>query len=361
MSVEPLSIAPQLAAEMIALRDTPLDAAVVARARDLLLDHLGVAIGGVPDASSRTIRDGLARLGFGGTATVIGTSLQLPPPQAALANGAAAHALEMDDTHRGGSIHLGAAVFPAALAASELALTSGAALLRAVVAGYEVGGRLAMALDPAAHYRRGFHPTGTCGTFAATVAAGLVLGLDADQLAHAMGIAGSQAAGAMEFLADGSWTKRFHPGWAACAGLHAAAIARAGFRAPSTVFEGRFGVLHNYSDGAQPAALAGDGTYALMATSVKPHACCRYMQGPIDAVLALRTEHTLAIGAVARIKVGMTGHRGYRSTCTTGACCVASCCIRVVIRRTSSPPPRSKRSAVAWRERCSRPTSSIPC
>lgn len=298
-------IAPRLAAELLALRDGPLDDAVVARARDLLLDHLGVAIGGVPDPSSVAIRRGLGTLGFGGTATVFGTADRLPPPQAALANGAAAHALEMDDTHRGGSIHLGASVFPAALAASELTPCSGDRVLRAAVAGFEMAGRLAMALDPAAHYRRGFHPTGTCGAFGAAVAAGLVLGLDAAQLADAMGIAGSQASGAMEFLADGTWTKRFHPGWAACAGLHAAALARAGFRAPATVFEGRFGVLHDYSDDADPAALAGDGTLALMATSIKPHACCRYMQGPIDATLALRAAHAPALDDVVRIEVGM--------------------------------------------------------
>ena len=303
--MNPATIAQRLAAEMVAVRATALDATVVTRANELLLDHLGVTIGGVPAESSVAIRRGLTSLGFGGSATVIGSTERLPPPQAALANGAAAHARELDDTHRGGSVHLGASVFPAALAASELAPASGTMVLRAAVAGFEVAARVAMALDPAAHYRRGFHPTGTCGAFGATVAAGLLLGLDAPQLAHALGIAGSQASGAMEFLADGTWTKRFHPGWAACAGLHAAAIARAGFRAPSTIFEGRFGVLHDYSDGAREGPLAGDGTWALMATSIKPHACCRYMQGPIDAVLALRAEQTLEVGAIARIEVGM--------------------------------------------------------
>src|SRR5262249_37717267 len=146
---------------------------------------------------------GLATLGLRGDATVLGTDVRLPAPQAALANGAAAHALEMDDTHRGGSIHLGASVFPAALAAAELVGASGDAVLRAAIAGYEVAARLAMAVRPAAHYRRGFHPTGTCGAFGAAAAAGLVLGLDEAQLAGALGIAGSQAAGSMEFLADG--------------------------------------------------------------------------------------------------------------------------------------------------------------
>jgi 2-methylcitrate dehydratase PrpD len=295
-----------LAEEIAALRTAALPEAVRTRAADLLLDFLGVALGGAGEPSSAALRRGLGMLGRpGGEATVIGTTERLSAPAAALANGAAAHALEMDDTHQGGSIHLGASVFPAALAAAELTDAPLSTVLRAAVGGYEVGARLAMALDPAAHYRRGFHPTGTCGAFAAAAAAGLVLWLDAAALGAALGIAGSQAAGSMEFLADGAWTKRLHPGWAALAGLHAAALAAAGFRAPATVFEGRFGVLHAYSDAARTPPLLGEGDFELMRTSVKPHACCRYMQGPIDATLALRVAHGLVPRAVERIEVGM--------------------------------------------------------
>jgi 2-methylcitrate dehydratase PrpD len=295
----------RLAAEVAALRTAPLPPPLLARAHDLLIDHLGVALGGIGEDSSVAIRAGLATLGLRGDATVLGTDIRLPAPQAALANGAAAHALEMDDTHRGGSIHLGASVFPAALAAAELIAASGETVLRAAIAGYEVAARLAMAVGPAAHYRRGFHPTGTCGAFGAAAAAGLVLGLDEAQLADALGIAGSQAAGSMEFLADGAWTKRLHPGWAACAGLHAAAFARAGFRAPATIVEGRFGFLAGYSDASDPTAVSAEGPPALLDTSIKPHACCRYMQGPIDAVLALRATHGIAPADVEGIEVGM--------------------------------------------------------
>src|SRR5438046_9313986 len=149
----------------------------------------------------------------------------------------------MDDTHQGGSLALGATVFPAALAAAELGGAGGGRVLRAAVAGYEVAARLAMALGPAAHYRRGFHLTATCGAFGAAAAAGVVLGLDAAVIAAALGIAGSQAAGSMEFLADGSWTTRFQTGWAACAGLPAAAPAQAGFSGPATHPDGRLGFL----------------------------------------------------------------------------------------------------------------------
>jgi 2-methylcitrate dehydratase PrpD len=294
-----------LAADVVAIRRSALPDAVLARARDLLLDYLGVTLAGAVEESTVVLRRGLAALGTSGDATVIGTPLRMAPPHAALANGAAAHAIEMDDTHLGGSIHLGASVLSATLAAAELVPASGATCLRAAVAGYEVAARLAMALGPAQHYRRGFHPTGTCGAFGAAAAAGVVLGLDVDGITTALGIAGSQAAGSMEFLEDGAWTKRFHPGWAASAGLHAAALAGAGFRAPASILDGRFGFLGAYSDAPDLGALGPGGTYALMETGIKPHACCRYSQGPIDAALALRRAHAIDPARIARIDVGI--------------------------------------------------------
>jgi 2-methylcitrate dehydratase PrpD len=111
----------------------------------------------------------------------------------------------------------------------------------------------------------------------------------------------------MEFLADGAWTKRLHPGWAASAGLYAAALAGAGFRAPASIVDGRFGFLGAYSDGADLRALAGGDDYALMQTGVKPHACCRYSQGPIDAALELRAAHAIDPARIARVDVGIVG------------------------------------------------------
>ena len=303
MSSRPVAV--ELAEEVVGLRTAALPAQVLGRAADLLLDFLGVALGGAGEESSLVLRRGLGRLALRGDSVVLGADERLPAPQAALANGAAAHALEMDDTHQGGSIHLGAAVFPAALAAAQLAEASGDALLRAAVGGYEVSARLAMALQPAEHYARGFHPTGTCGAFGAAVAAGMLFDLDAGGLCRALGIAGSQASGSMEFLADGAWTKRLHPGWSASAGLHAAALAAGGFRAPATIIEGRFGFLHAYSGAALAAPLVPSGTFEIMRTGVKPHACCRYMQAPIDATLALRAAHGIEPAAVERVDVGL--------------------------------------------------------
>src|SRR5262245_4494278 len=136
-----VTLAEQLAREVVALRDGPLPAEILARALDLLRDHLGVALGGAGESSSVALRRGLAARDRGGDATVVGTAERLAPPHAALANGAAAHALEMDDTHQGGSIHLGATVFPAALAAAELAGAGGERVLRGAVGGYDVAAR----------------------------------------------------------------------------------------------------------------------------------------------------------------------------------------------------------------------------
>jgi 2-methylcitrate dehydratase PrpD len=312
-------LARELAAEVVAFRDAELPPEVLGRASALLLDFLGVAVGGAGEESSGALRRGLDRLALRGEFVVLGTNARLPAPQAALANGAAAHALEMDDTHQGGSIHLGAAVFPAALAAAQLAGASGDALLRAAAAGYEVAARLAMALQPAEHYARGFHPTGTCGAFGAAAAAALLLGLDGDGVCRALGIAGSQASGSMEFLADGAWTKRLHPGWSACAGLHAAALAAGGFRAPATILEGRFGFFHAYSGAALAHTLTtpADG-FEIMRTGVKPHACCRYMQAPIDAALSLRARHGIDPASVERVEVGLVA-AGFPIVCEPAA------------------------------------------
>jgi 2-methylcitrate dehydratase PrpD len=213
----------------------------------------------------------------------------------------------MDDTHQGGSIHLGATMFSTALAGAAIVPCSGRALLAAAVAGYEVAARTAMAVGPKAHYGRGFHPTGTCGAFGATATAAHLLGLDEQRTAWALGIAGSLAAGSMEFLSGGAWTKRLHPGWAAAAGLHAALLARRGMRGPETIFEGRDGFLRAHSAEPAPAQLTAELgiNFETLQTSVKPHACCRYKQAPIDALLDLRQAHALKPGDVETVTIGM--------------------------------------------------------
>jgi 2-methylcitrate dehydratase PrpD len=126
-------------------------------------------------------------------------------------------------------------------------------------------------------------------------------------MASAMGIAGSQAAGSMEYLAQGAWTKRFHAGWAAHSGMIAAQMAQKGFRGPASIIEGRDGFLHAYSNGADPSkVLEGIGSwFGIVRTSVKPHACCRYMQPPIDAVLKIVKENDLQPDRVEKVRLGL--------------------------------------------------------
>jgi 2-methylcitrate dehydratase PrpD len=149
--------------------------------------------------------------------------------------------------------------------------------------------------------------TPTCGVFGAAITSAKLLGLTLEQTIAAVGIAGSMAAGSMEFLADGAWTKRIHPGLAAQNGMHAALLAAEGFTGPLRILEGRDGFLHGYSRNPLPERLtAGLGeSFEILHTAVKPHACCRYMQGPIDAILAIMRENNLQASQIHRIEVAV--------------------------------------------------------
>jgi len=293
------------------LKPPGLPTAVFDRARYLLLDYLGVAIRGSCAESSAPVYRMIERLGATGgpgSATVIGKGIRTLPGYAALANGTAAHASELDDTHNAGSIHLGVVMFSTALALAETLPDAPLdQFFTAVVAGYEAAARIAMAVRPKEHYLLGFHPTATCGVFGAAVTASKLLGLSVDQVLSAVGIAGSMAAGSLEFLADGAWTKRLHAGLAAQNGIQAAMLAAEGFRGPSRILEGRDGFLHGYSRDPLPDLLTSDlgQSFEILRTSVKPHACCRYIQGPIDAILALVHEHNVEPAQVRQIEVAV--------------------------------------------------------
>ncbi len=291
-----------------------LPIAVRERTKELVLDFAGVALRGSREASSAPAIDLTRAWSAGGRAGVLGTDIRAPAAWAALANGAMAHAIEMDDVTMESSLHPGVAVIPAALAMAQELDASPTAFLEAVVAGYEVTMRVGNALNPASAYARGFHPTGVAGAFGSATAASKVLGLDADTLTQALGIAGTMAAGSLEYLADGSWTKRLNAGWAAHGGIVAASLAQRGFTGPSTALEGRLGALHAYSDEPLVDRLLeglGQGSFQVERVSIKPYACCRYNHGLIDGMLALRREHSLHAEDVAEIRLGvLTGGAG---------------------------------------------------
>jgi 2-methylcitrate dehydratase PrpD len=270
------------------------------------LDFISVACRGSKEDPSQTIYRFVREMEKG-EGVIVGTKEKAPYLYSALANGTSSHAIEMDDVDNESSLHPGVVVFPSALATGEMAGASGKSFILAVVLGYEVMVRLGSALGPENSYKRGFHPTGTCGTFGSSVASSKILGLQEEEILNAIGISGSQAAGSMEYLAQGAWTKPFHAGWAAHSGMVAALLSRKGFKGPSSILEGRDGFLHAYSVGADPSkVLEGIGSrFQILQTSVKIHACCRYMHSPIDAVLKIVKENNLRPEQVKKVKVGI--------------------------------------------------------
>lgn len=285
-------------------RDLPRE--VIDKAKYHALDFVGVAAGGSRVDSSGAIYHTVKEFGLQPNGSiVIGTKLRATCQYAALANGTAAHSLELDDLHNRASVHPAVVIFPAAFAVSEFAGCGGQKFIEAVVLGYEVMARLGMAQNPVNPYGRGFYPTGICGVFGAAVSAGKVLNLSKEQMLNAMGIGGSQASGIME--AEGTWTHRLHSGWAAHNGVVAALMAKSGFKGPATVIEGEHGFLHCFSDGSDlNNVLGGLGdSYEITKTSIKSYSCCRYEHSAIDGILRIVREHNVKAEEVERVTCGI--------------------------------------------------------
>lgn len=304
-----MAITNELARFCAAVRLDQLPPDVLQRARFLMLDLVGNVVRARHDAeSTASILAAVRAIGLAaGNCGVFGDAARYTPAGAALLNGALAHSLDFDDTHAAGSLHPGAPVIPAALAAGEMSGATGADVLAAIVAGYEVTCRIALSLPAGEHYDRGFHPTATCGAFGAAAAAARVFGLDVDGVVGALGTALSECAGSLQFLANGAWTKRFQVGWAAANGLMAATLVREGFRGPSEALEGRHGFLRAYAPNPHPARVVQELgiIFELMNTAVKPYPSCRYGHAGIDAALALREEHGLKLEEIEGVTFGL--------------------------------------------------------
>lgn len=302
-------ITDQLATFVAEIEFDELPSDVTERTKRLLLDLSGIIIRARNDAESTpSLISAVEKLGLTeGSCSVLGDKRRYAPSAAALINGTLAHSLDFDDTHAEGSIHSSAPIVPAALAGAEMTGASGKELITAVVAGYEVQIRLSMALNPSAHYAQGFHPTATCGVFGAAAAVSKLLGLNAEGIRNAFGIALSQAAGSMEFLVDGAWTKRSHVGQAAQNGLMCAILAAEGFIGPKEAFEGRAGLFSSYSPVSQPEkAIAGLGsTWETLRLAVKPYPSCRYSHAAIDGIVSLVNEHDIDPADIEEIEIGL--------------------------------------------------------
>ena len=299
----------ELAAFTASIRFEALPAEVRDRTRFLVLDLVGNMLRGRHDAESTApLLAAVRSLGLAaGSAAVFGDSARYTPAGAALVNGTTAHSLDFDDTHAAGTLHPGAPVIPAALAAAEMVGADGRTVLGAIVAGYEVTCRLALSLPGGDHYERGYHPTATCGAFGAAAAAARVFGLSAAQVEDAFGIALSQAAGSLQFLANGAWTKRFQVGWSALNGLTAASLAREGFRGAGEALEGRPGFWR--ANPRTPTPERGwrvlGAEWGRMEAGVRPYPSCRYGHANIDAALALRAELGLKAEEIESVTMGL--------------------------------------------------------
>jgi 2-methylcitrate dehydratase PrpD len=250
--------------------------------------------GDVAHAASRHLLDGLGcaiaavRTGAAPFATALAPAAGAPVEMAAFANGVLVHALDYDDTHAGALVHATAAVLPAAFAVGEAAGSSGAEVLCAAITGYEVVIRLGAAVTHGFH-ARGFHATSVCGVFGAALVASRLLGLSERATVNALGIAGSAAAGSLEFLNTGSSTKQLHPGFSAMNGVAAARLAHAGAEGPDTIFEGPHGLYRSYLGvDVDPAALTeGLGRrWETTRITIKPYPACQLSHASLDALRA---------------------------------------------------------------------------
>jgi 2-methylcitrate dehydratase PrpD len=267
---------------------------VAEQATRLLLDTAGVTLAAVPEDFAGSIHTVARGLGGPPEASLWGARERVGMAAAVLANGTLAHGLDYDDTLEEAIVHTGACCVTAALAAGEARHASGSEVLAAIIAGVEVMAAVGRAC-PGAFHRRGFHPTALCGSFGAAAAAGRLLGLTPAQLGTAFGLCGSQASGIIEYLADGSWTKRLHAGWAAHAGVIAAHVAQAGFTSPRTVFEGTHGFYRAFGeppDATRLAALA-DGLgreWAINRLMFKAYPCGSINQPYMDCAARIRAR-----------------------------------------------------------------------
>ncbi|KAK1989141.1 hypothetical protein LZ30DRAFT_744591 [Colletotrichum cereale] len=263
---------------------------------DLITDHIGVgASAGAHSESSRSIIKGVEAFNGGATgeSTVYGRGRRYPVQIAALLNGAFAHSLDFDDTLAIGIIHPGASIIPAALAQAEASDASGRLLLTAVSVGYEVACRLGRALSTGG-YPRGFHNTSTAGIFGAVAAISKIKGLSPGQVYDAFGLAGSKAAGSMQFLDNGSWNKRLHPGFAAHDAFLCVALAEAGVAGASRIIEGKWGFLQAHSSKVDTAGLTDNlGTeWLYTATALKPFPACRFTHTAIEVTAGVAEKVT---------------------------------------------------------------------
>jgi 2-methylcitrate dehydratase PrpD len=300
LNPDAVTLTKTLCAHLAAARFPDLSAAAQREARRGVLDWIGCALAGSTHPTIAKLLGVLQEVGGRAQATVLGHNLRLGRLDAPLANGQMGHVLDFDDTHMGGVVlHASSPVLAALFSLAERAGASGAALMLAYATGFEAGIRSGWTAP--GHHKGGWHLTGTLGTIAAAVAAGKLIGLDAQKLTYAMGIAATQAAGMQQNR--GTMCKSFHAGKAAQNGVLAALLAERGFDSTQEIIEGRRGFCRVYSDKATPERLTeGLGDKWLIETNGhKPYACGVVLHPLIDAMIAIRNRERIDPAAVSEI------------------------------------------------------------
>ena len=297
------------------LRFKDLSPEVIKKAKYSLIDTIGATLYGSMTEEAILVRKGISNFTKGGDIGIWGTNEVTSVQLAALANGTAAHARELDDVGKN-SGHPGAVVIPAALAVAKAIGASGKRTLSAIIVGYEVAERVAESVGGyRAHTKMGWHSTGTCCTFGAAAASAYLMGLSTSETVSALGIVGSYTGGIWAFNEDGAMTKRLHSGKAAENGVTAAYLAKQGFTGPKAIFEAEWGGFCNTytarnDEGGNLDALVKDLgiNFRIMSTSFKPHACCRGIHGALDSLLKLVNQHGLSKGDIDNIDVITSPH-----------------------------------------------------
>ena len=263
-----------------------LPAKVIEKTKIHILDAIGAAFAGSEREETKNLIHFAEQWGGRPESTLITSKSKIPMVIASLVNGEMSHDTGLDDVYPNAAMHPAAVVLPAALAAAEREGVDGPAFITAIVLGYEIMLRMGDGLSAKALYNRGFHPTGICGPFGSTVAAGKILGLSQQKLVRALGISASQVGGLMEFLSDGSSVKRLHPARASQSGVLSVIFSQCGHTGPSTIIEGRNGVFKAYAESSNYSDLLRDlgKELKIMQTGLKLYPCTRYIEPSLNIV-----------------------------------------------------------------------------
>jgi len=301
-----MSIAKELADFICTTRFPDLPPRVVQTAKECLLDIIGGTLGGTSYPDVLGVTNAIEKYDYQSECVIWGTNKRMSLFNATIINGITSHATEMDDVHKTAKIHAGTALIPAAVTFGEVLNSSGKDLILAVALGYEVALRCGIGIGATSHRQRGWNATGTCGVFGAAVATAKLLGLEAEKMTSAIGIAGMQSSGLWAYTEDGASCKKFIAGKSAYGGLIATIMAAGGMTGPSYIFEAEDGGLFPAASDDYSYDIVTEGlgeTWEILNVDRKPFACARSMHPSIDAIIQLQNKYNIVPEDIKQIHI----------------------------------------------------------